>query len=316
MIEKEYSGFIEFNLKQGEEFHKNSIKLNCARQAINYIIKAKNYKKVFLPHYICDTVYKVLEIDYEFYLLNEDLTPKLEGRSLKEDEAIIYPNYFGANNSKVSYVVSEYKNVIVDNTQAFFHKIENCDIVYSPRKFFWVADGSYLYCSKELNIEIEKDVSYHRMIPLFKRIELGSDSSYKESLDNEEEISISGMKEMSLLTENILRTIDYEEIIKVRKDNFAYMHNQLGKINEMKIGITKDDVPMIYPLLIKSEGLREKLVRNKIYIPQWWKEVIKNVPKDSYDNYLSHNLLPLPIDHRYNYEDLDFIIEKVFEGIK
>ena len=70
---------------------------------------------------------------------------------------------------------------------------------------------------------------------------------------------------------------------------------------------------MVYPFLIKNENLREKLLKNKIYIPHWWKEVIKNVDKNSYENYLSNNLIPLPIDHRYDRKDLDFIISNILK---
>ncbi len=314
MSEKEYFGFIEFSLKQKTAYHKNAVKLNCARQAINYIIKAQKYKKVFLPFYICNTVYDALEVDYEFYYLNQDLTPKIKASSLKKDSAIIYPNYFGTNDDKVLQVISNYKNVIIDNTQAFFQKIKNCDVVYSPRKFFWVTDGAYLNCSKKLELKLDQDVSYQRMMPLFKRIELGSNAAYKDSLANEDEITNSKMKEMSLLTDKILQSIDYSEIAKIRKNNFAYMHKKLGKINEMKIEISKEMVPMVYPLLINKINLREKLLKKKIYIPQWWKEVIKNVDKNSYENYLSNNLLPLPIDHRYNKKDLDFIISQIISA--
>ncbi len=313
-LRQAHFGFIEFNLKQKAEYHKNSIKLNCARQAINYIIKANSYKKVFVPYYICKTVYDVLEIDYEFYYLNEDLTPKIKKSALKKDQAIIYPNYFGANNAKVLQVLADYKNVIIDNTQAFFQKVKNCDAVYSPRKFFWVTDGAYVNCSKKLDIKLEQDTSYQRMMPLFKRIELGSNAAYKDSLANEDEITESKMKKMSLLTDQILHSIDYAEIIKIRKKNFAHMHKKLGKLNEMKIEVS-DDVPMVYPFLIKTSGLREKLIKNKIYIPHWWKEVLSNVAEDSYENYLSNNLLPLPIDHRYSAKDLDFIMDLILKNL-
>ncbi len=303
MTEKEYFGFIEFNLEPKAAYHADSIKLNCARQAINYIIKAKNYKKVFLPYYICDTVYKALEVDYEFYYLDENFTPKV----LDKNAAIIYPNYFGTNDDKVWEVVANYKNAIIDNTQAFYQKIANCDVVYSPRKFFWVTDGAYLNCSKRLNIELEQDFSYNRITALFKKIELGSNAAYSDSLKNENEITNSGMKKMSLLTDKILQTIDYEKLAKIRRKNFFYLHEKLGKINEMKIDIKENCVPMVYPLLSNKDGLRLRLLQNKIYVPQWWKEVIDKVEKNSYENYLSNNLIPLPIDHRYDEKDLDFI---------
>ena len=111
-----------------------------------------------------------------------------------------------------------------------------------------------------------------------------------------------------------LRQSHYAEIIKIRKKNFAHMHKKLGKLNEMKIEVS-DDVPMVYPFLIKTSGLREKLIKNKIYIPHWWKEVLSNVAEDSYENYLSNNLLQLPIDHRYSAKDLDFIMDLILKNL-
>jgi len=316
MIEKkEYSGFIELFFEKKIEYHKGAIKLNCARQGINYIIKAKNYKKVFLPFYICKTVYDALEVEYEFYYLNEDFSPKIAPKKITESCAIIYPNYFGSNNDKVLAVLKKYPNVIVDNTQAFFQKIKNCDVVYSPRKFFWVSDGAYVFCDKKLELEIPQDFSYQRMLPLLKRIELGSNATYVDSLQNEDDITQSKMRKMSALTNQILYSIDYEKMAKIRKENFAYLHKKLGKVNELEITISQDEVPMTYPFLIDSRYLRDKLIENKIYIPQWWKDAILYAREDSFENYLSNNLIPLPIDHRYNKADLDFIASQVLKGI-
>ncbi len=308
---REYSGFIEFYFDQKQEYHQNAVKLNCARQGINYVILARGYQKIFIPHYICKTVYDVLPIDYEFYYLDENLLPKIDVKKIGKNAAILYPNYFGCNDEKVLDVISRYKNVIIDNTQAFYQRVENADVVYSPRKFFWVTDGAYVYCKKPLKIELEQDFSYQRMEPLFKRIELGSNSAYAGSLENENQITQAGMKKMSLITSQILASIDYKKMAQIRRKNFSYLESKLGKVNEMKLELGKTDVPMTYPFLLKSDKLRSRLIANKIYVPQWWKETLNNVTKDSFEAYLSNYLLPLPIDHRYGKEDLDFIADIV-----
>ena len=312
---KEYFGFIELFFEKKAEYHQGATKLNCARQGINYIIKARNYKKVFLPFYICKTVYDALEVEYEFYYLNEDFSPKIAPEKITKNSAIIYPNYFGTNNHKVLEVLSKYQNVIVDNTQAFFQKIKNCDVVYSPRKFFWVADGAYVLCSKKLNLELPQDFSYKRMLPLLKRIELGSNATYADALQNEDDITASKMRKMSVLTDQILQSIDYVKMAKIRRENFVYLHKKLGGINELEITLSKDEVPMAYPFLINNSNLRGQLIAHKIYVPQWWKDAIPYVEKDSFENYLSNYLTPLPIDHRYNQADLDFIASVVLKTI-
>lgn len=315
-MHKEYSGFIEFNFEKKPGFHDDAVKLNCARQGVNYIIKANNYKKIFIPYYICDTVYKALEIDYEFYYLDKNLLPKITPELIKKNSAILYPNYFGTNDANVKKVLSSYSNVIVDNTQAFYQKLKNCDVVYSPRKFFWVTDGCYTYCQKKFNIELERDVSHQRMAPLFKRIECGANAAYKATLDNEEEITNSGMKKMSLLTEMVLHSIDYKKMANIRKKNFNFLHGELAKINELKLIKATKSVPMVYPLLINNSSLRTKLIEKHIYLPSWWKTVIEKVSPNSYENYLSNNLLPLPIDHRYDVKDMKFIVGQILKELK
>lgn len=308
---KEYSGFIELFFEKKAQYHNGAIKLNCARQGINYIIKAQNYKKVFLPFYICKTVYDALEVEYEFYYLNEDFSPKISPDKITKNSAIIYPNYFGTNDRMVLQVLSKYQNVIIDNTQAFFQKIKNCDVVYSPRKFFWVADGAYVFCSKKLNIELKQDFSHNRMLALVKRIELGSNSTYADSLQNEDDITRSKMKKMSVLTDQILQSIDYQKMANIRRQNFVHLHKKLGNINELKITLNKDEVPMVYPFLVKNDRLRRQLIENKIYVPQWWKDILPYVEDDSFENYLSNYLIPLPIDHRYDESDMKFIANKI-----
>lgn len=48
---KEIGGFIEFEYFHGEEFHKNAIALNIARNCLAYIVIAKKIKHLHLPYF-------------------------------------------------------------------------------------------------------------------------------------------------------------------------------------------------------------------------------------------------------------------------
>ncbi len=65
---------------------------------------------------------------------------------------------------------------------------------------------------------------------------------------------------------------------------------------------------MVYPMLIEHEDLRAYLVSKKIYVPHWWKDVLSRVESNSFEHYLSTYLLALPIDQRYDLEDMDYIV--------
>lgn len=311
---KEYSGFFELELPKRKPYHKEgALKLNTARHCILYVVLAKKYKKIYLPYYICDTVENLLNkynIETEYYFLNDNFYPVFD-KKINIDEGFLYPNYFGLHDKNVERVIQNFENTIIDNTQAFYHIPANkSDVCYSARKFFGVSDGAYLYTDKFLDKDLEQDISYERFSYLLARIEKGANFAYPLSLEVENEFCESKIKLMSNLTSRILESLDYKEIKKKRIQNFKIMASKLSKINELNLDLGHC-TPMIYPLLIKSDSLREKLISNKIYVPQWWKTVVEKTPETSNENYWSRYLIPLPIDQRYDKSDMLYITDLI-----
>ena len=64
---------------------------------------------------------------------------------------------------------------------------------------------------------------------------------------------------------------------------------------------------MIYPFLIKSIGLREKLLRRKIFIAVYW----AGQTDGGYGSLLEKFLIPLPIDQRYSLDDMQYIVKQI-----
>ena len=52
---KEIGGYIELDTYTGEMMHEDGIKLNCGRNALAYVIKAKNIKKLWIHKFMCDS---------------------------------------------------------------------------------------------------------------------------------------------------------------------------------------------------------------------------------------------------------------------
>ncbi|WP_238902584.1 hypothetical protein [Clostridium sp. YIM B02506] len=313
---KEIGGFFELELKKDSEYHKNAIKLNSARYCIQYLIRAKGYKKIYLPHYIGSSVLQPIveeNIEYEYYSIDSAFKPLLKA-DLGSEEVILYVNYFGLNSNNIKYVLKRYDNVIVDNTQAFFEKgSQEFDSVYSPRKFFGVPDGGYLYTDKKFNIELEEDISFNRFEHLLKRIDMDANNSYSLFKKNEETLDNSHMKKMSKATMSILSSIDYEECKKIRNNNFKYLHSYLEKYNKISLDVSNLNGPMIYPFVVEKSGLKDYLIKNKIYVATYWKEVLERVEKNSFEYLLAKYLIPLPIDQRYSESDMKLIIDIINE---
>src|SRR5690554_1550706 len=159
-------GFFGLELRKGEEFHKDALKLNTGRNAFEYIIIAKEYSKAYIPYYTCESILEPLKkhtIQYEFYGIDNDFYPIFDFNRVKRDECFLYTDYFGINKRKVKGIIKMCPNLIVDNSQAFFAKpFPGIDTFYSPRKYFGVPDGAYLYTDKKLDTTLEKDRSFTR----------------------------------------------------------------------------------------------------------------------------------------------------------
>ena len=111
---------------------------------------------------------------------------------------------------------------------------------------------------------------------------------------------------MSKLTENLLHSIDYEDVKKRRTKNFQYLHNRLGKRNLLCLREVKG--AFAYPFFVKHGiGLRDRLIKKKVYVPILWPNVQKQADKSSIAYRLAVDLLPLPCDQRYGVEDMDVI---------
>lgn len=117
---------------------------------------------------------------------------------------------------------------------------------------------------------------------------------------------------MSNVTHAILNSIDYQEVIDKRLANFNYLHMNLGKTNLLKLNIDESSVPMVYPYLIENgKSIKQNLIDSQIYVATYWPNVLNWSDKENFENYLTDNLIALPIDQRYNEDDMDTIIQNM-----
>ena len=310
---KAIGGYFELELNHGKEYHCNAIKLNLARTAFEYVLRAKKVKKIFLPYYNCDVMLNPvmrMEIPYEFYHIDENLEPVFDFKSLKDSDYFLYINYFGLKDRFVKRLSSLVRNLIIDNSQAFFSKpIPGIDTLYSPRKFFGVPDGGYLYTDKRLDLIFEQDISCDRVDHLLIRIDKGAEDGYQFFLQNSNKFIDQPIKTMSKLTQSLLGNIDYKKVLAKRKENFMFLHDRLHNINVFKIDLSGLTSPMDYPFLsTNGNNLKIKLIDKKIFVATYWKNVINIVDADSAETYLTENLVHLPIDQRYDIAELETIL--------
>lgn len=287
-------GFIKFKTniysKNKKKEYYNNICLNYGRCCLFLILKSHNINKIFIPYYICDSVIDVinkLNIEYEFYQINESLEIN-KTINLNKNEKILAINYFGIKNHYIDTLNSNY---IIDCTQAFFYKPKQIGF-NSARKFFGVSDGAYLFDNKKYTI------NNHNKSNLY--------TAYDKYKNYEDNIQIQP-KLCSHLTKQTLKHTDYSKIKLIRKRNFLYLHGKLSNLNLLNININ-NDTPLCYPLLLSSYIDKKVFYSKQIFIPTYWNHNHYNA-NFIFENLLTQNLIPLPIDHRITLSDCDYIID-------
>lgn len=315
---KEIGGYIEIDKSYGDMLYDDLIKLNCGRSCLTYLIEARSITKIALPKYCCSSVRELCEkydMDIYMYSIDKNMLPIIDW--IDPERYLYIVNFFGQIGvEQIEKIEKKYKKIIVDNAQAYFMSpINDIDTIYTCRKFYGVADGAILSSKAILNREIPMDLSYDRMQFLLGRFEGHASDFYEEYADNNEYFDTQPIKTMSKLTENILHGIDYEYIKKCRSRNYTYLQKNLNSFNQLKVKTIEG--AFAYPLLIDdAQSIRKSLVSKNIYIPLLWPNVLDENEENTLEYHFSHDILPIPVDQRYDETDMEYIVKEIINLIK
>lgn len=311
-LSKEIGGYFSLECGHTPLYHQNGIMLNSARNALRYIIKAYNIKEIAVPYYTCPVVWQAIQIE-GCRIIPYDIDDKfLPQQEFSSEIFILYNNYFGICDKNVRILAGKYKKLIVDNAQAFYTKQQGIASFYSPRKFFGLPDGGIVLCDKESKEQFEVSTSYNLCSHLLKRHDLGAESGYKDFQQNDNALIGQPIQYISSLTHALMGNIDYERAKIKRLENFCCLHQALKKKNGLSINLSDDDVPMIYPFKTDDLSLRQRLIQNKIFVAKYWpKEENCDCMSSFSAQHLADTIIPLPIDQRYDVEDMQYIIQRI-----
>lgn len=308
---KEIGGYFQLEQYDLPALHNNALKFNCGRNCLAYIIETKNIKKILLPYYICDSVIDICK-KYNVHIIYYHINSKFLPIDLEyDDETYLYvANYYGQIKYETKKkLLKKYKKIIIDNTQAYFDKyLKKCDNIYSCRKYFGVPDGAFLYTDCNYNYDsLEYEEVFNKMSHILGRYEKSASEFYKKFVDNDEQFCDSNVKKMSKITDNLLHSIDYKKVRKIRNKNYKFLYKGLKKINKLKLRMV--DGAYCYPLYVENaDKIRKNLIDNKIFVPLLWPNVIDDMDSETLEYKFAKNILPLPYDQRYTNKDMQTII--------
>ncbi|MCI9200200.1 MAG: hypothetical protein HFI03_07235 [Lachnospiraceae bacterium] len=315
---QEIGGYIGLDKCTAQRLHESAIALNSGRSCLAYLIRTKAIQCIWLPYFVCGSVCHTCQkegVHIRYYHIGKDFLP--QDVNLQDKEWLYLVNYYGQiSNERIALLVKRYKRVIVDSAQAYFQQpLERVDTLYSCRKFFGVPDGGMLYTDTAFKEGLERDYSYERMRHLLGSFEKKASEFYREYVINNQSFAQAPILRMSLLTDNLLRALDYNDIKKKRTSNFRLLDCLLREKNILKLELAEG--AYMYPFWIEDGGVvRKELIQKRIYIPILWPDVLEMCGQDTIEYQMAQNILPLPVDQRYGEKEMRYIAKCILDWRK
>lgn len=325
---------------------KNKQILFNGRSALHLILEMikKKIEIIYLPNYICKSILQSVKktgLNYKFYNIKKNFRfnfPK------KKNSAVIILNYFGIYNDKVEKLKNNYsKNIfyIKDCTHDIFSKensfksfnkkniykfasikkyipfpvgaITNIDKIClkSQNKKFNLIINNFFKILIKRNIYFSypnKEINFKREFELLKKQDEFKNFENKNLIDNDFCTSI----------KNKIYKYNLKKILKKRDENFKYLKNLLNR--KIKIVSQNSSFPLNMTILLKKDQKRkivEILKKKRIISSTLWPlpNEIKS-KKSIYSNKITEKILSLPVDHRYNKKDIEFMASIIHKSLK
>jgi hypothetical protein len=117
------------------------------------------------------------------------------------------------------------------------------------------------------------------------------------------------------ITKALLCNIDYDRVIKIRKQNFLFLNENLKYSNKLKIPVDNDLVPMVYPFFTANGNiLKQNLIKKRVFVATYWPNVLNWCNENMLEHSFAMQIIPLPIDQRYDEKKMLKIIKIINEG--
>ena len=290
---------FKFENIDGNNYHDTNLLLSSGRNCLRYIIKERNINTIFLPYFLCESLTDVSLLEntnIKYYHIDKDYLPiDLDKMRLNDESYLYLVNYYGMLKDDIKKIVDDYKYVIVDNTHDFFDKdYYNTDVIYNYRKYFGVPDGACIVSDNlKYNHNYQKGKSLNKIIEMVSRDETGEFFHYPSFIEADKYFKNEDLRYMSNFTENYIHSINYEDVLNKRLNNYKMLRVLLSKYNEMDL--SNKELTYMFPLRVNKDGeqLRSYLGENNIYSLKLWPNV------------------ELPIDQRYSNDEMEYMFNVI-----
>ena len=333
-----------------KKFDRELTYLRTGREALMYAscnCKPGKEAVILCPAYCCWSMTAPFEFTgwtIVYYRLNKDLTideTYLEGllRGCRPD-AILTMNFYGSADTRAAIAKVKAFNDKITVIEDFSHctfsldKIFNEQVDYyvtSIRKSIGVCDGALVLSKRPTNRHYIGDEA-----PDFGTLRRGAQGlkgryAFSKSLDDkdvflselrhgEEMIDkLDGVHPISDISEMMIASINGEEIAFARRENMKHLWTLLNGNIRMIPGLERsfDGAPFSLPILVDNRDVVQKQLAQKgVYAPVLWPIDEKARKTCEISAYVSDHMLSIPIDQRYNYDDIEDIASIILSVIR
>lgn len=323
--------------------------LSSGRSAISYVIndiERRNptiNKKVFLPAFTCRTVYEpFFTARYDVKVLptcsslSMSVTDILECVRQDKPGILLLHKFFGfdtINSHEQKFLTDELHKegviVIEDLTQCLYSSFENLDADYyigSIRKWCGVPDGGFAVC-KEGAFPLKPSESDYRLEETKIQASLLK-NKYMLYLINNKDIFLNKYRiaedaidlqkkvySISPVSYQIQSNLDVEDLKKRRRNNYQILLKGLEGIVGLKPvfkTLPEHVVPLYFPIICEDRrDVQSQLSKCNIFAPVIWPKDELCPPVNMDADYLYEHLLCIPIDQRYDTDDMEQIIKVI-----
>lgn len=324
--------------------------LRSGREALHLVALNLNMEDnqpvVLMPAYCCHSMVDPFEKagwKVVYYSLNENLTADLEYLSSLlvniRPKAVLTMNFYGSASTvdAVSIIKCGYPECVCiedfSHCTFCFPDIYNEQVDYyvtSIRKSVGVCDGSVIISKALLDETVVDDNETEFMTARRDCQKLKAKYTYSQEaaqkniffpelrkqegeLDN-----FSGVHSISKTGKEMLAVLNGESIRYARQKNMAHILDLLkGKVESIP-GIEKclDGAPFSLPILIKNrDEVQQKLAKRGVYAPVLWPICDEARAVCPISARMADEMLSIPIDQRYNYDDIEDIAKIVLETV-
>jgi len=321
--------------------------LTSCRQCIEYALEelenSKCEKIALIPPYTCHTVvqpflnkqYKVVTYPVDATLCTsvDDL---MENAERTRASVVLVHQYFGFNSVKGDFQLFNQLRrkgvtIIEDCTQSLYSSIQRIPADYyvaSIRKWCGVPDGGYVVSSKgrfskevsPYTIELQQKKEQASLLKYqFLFLNSGEKDEFLKGYADAESILANqdNYRSITDLSVKIQNNLDVDALKKARRDNYKVLCEGLRDNPSIKIlwpDFPDGVVPLYFPFIVGDRIKMQSILReHSIYAPIIWPKPDNLEVERETENYLYSHLLCIPVDQRYDNDDMQRVIKVINE---